>query len=106
MSFALSAQETRLDDGHILRARLQKADGEWVDAEINLNDVIGNDDGSFEWDGVNFSESANNITFAIEGDDAVPVLRATLTNREGDGVNADINLGERIQNIDGAFELV
>jgi hypothetical protein len=122
MSFALSAEETRLDDGHMLRARLQKADGEWVDAELDLNTVIGNDDGmwtdrsapskpyaynrlkgSFRWNGVNFSESADDITFSIEGGDAVPVLRATLTNMEGNGVDANINLGERIQNIDGAF---
>lgn len=45
MSFALSAQETRVDDGHILRARLQREDGEWVDAEIDLNDFVGNNEG-------------------------------------------------------------
>lgn len=45
MSFHASAQDIRVDDGHILRARLQKADGETADAEINLNDFIGNDNG-------------------------------------------------------------
>ena len=45
MSFALSAQETRVDDGHILRASLQAADGSWVDAELDLDNIIGNDDG-------------------------------------------------------------
>ncbi|KAH6632867.1 Cyanovirin-N [Chaetomium tenue] len=104
MSFALSAQETRVEDGHMLRARLQKSDGEWVDAEINLNDFIGNNDGFFEWGGVNFSQSAQDIDFSVEGDDAVPVLRATLTNMEGEGIQGDINLGERIQNIDGGFQ--
>lgn len=59
--------------------------------------------GSFQWDGVNFSESAKDISFSFEGGDAVPILRATLTNREGGDVNADINLGERIQNINGTF---
>ncbi|EAQ87096.1 hypothetical protein CHGG_03715 [Chaetomium globosum CBS 148.51] len=104
MSFAQSAQDTRVDDGHILRARLQKADGEWVDAEINLNDFIGNNDGCFEWGGVNFSESAQDIHFSVEGTDAAPVLRAILLNMEGEGVERDINLGERIGNNDGSFE--
>lgn len=52
---------------------------------------------------MNFSHSAEEITFSIEGDDAVPVLRANLATSEGNTSSADINLGERIQNIDGAF---
>jgi hypothetical protein len=47
MSFHYSAQDIRVDDGHILRARLQQADGEWNDSEIDLNDFIGNDNGEF-----------------------------------------------------------
>lgn len=53
---------------------------------------------------MNFSESAQEIHFSVEGDDAVPVLRATLTNMEGQGIQRDINLGERIQNNNGSFE--
>jgi hypothetical protein len=45
MGFHYSAEDIRIDDGHILRARLQKADGEWNDAEIDLNNHIGNDNG-------------------------------------------------------------
>lgn len=60
--------------------------------------------GSFEWGGVNFSHSAQDISFSVEGDDAVPILRATLTNMADEGIARDINLGERIQNIDGNFQ--
>jgi hypothetical protein len=45
MSFHYSAEDIRVEDNHILRARLQRADGEWQDAEINLNDFLGNDNG-------------------------------------------------------------
>lgn len=45
MTFASSAEDIRVDDGHILRARLRNVDGDLVDAEINLDDFIGNDNG-------------------------------------------------------------
>ena len=44
MSFHLSGCDFVLD-GATLRAKLRNVDGEEVDAEINLNDFIGNDDG-------------------------------------------------------------
>jgi hypothetical protein len=47
MSFHFSAEDIRIDDGHILRARLQKADGEWNDAEIDLDNHVGNVDGKY-----------------------------------------------------------
>ncbi|KAK4132230.1 CVNH domain-containing protein, partial [Trichocladium antarcticum] len=103
MSFHASAQDIRVDDGHILRARLQNTNGEEVDAEIDLNQCIGNNDGTFEWDGEGFAGSAENINFSLEGDDSVPILRASLRNVEGDLVDADINLSERIGNNDGNF---
>lgn len=45
MSFFDTARDIRLEDNHMLRATLQRVDGEWVQAEINLNDHIGNDNG-------------------------------------------------------------
>ena len=47
MTFHYSAEDIRVDDGHILRARLQRADGEWQDAEIDLDQFIGNVDGMY-----------------------------------------------------------
>lgn len=39
----------------------------------------------------------------MEGDEEVPVLRATLTNGDGEECPADVNLAERIHNNDGSF---
>ena len=59
--------------------------------------------GQFYWDGANFSGSAEDVEFTIEGDGSVPVLRATLTDQEGNGQRRDVNLSERISNNDGNF---
>lgn len=47
-----------------------------------------------------FSESAEDIRFHLEGD-AEPILRARLQNFDGEYQDADINLTERIMNRDG-----
>ncbi|KAM5363915.1 hypothetical protein ACJZ2D_011767 [Fusarium nematophilum] len=104
MGFHETAQDITLEDGHILKAQLQNEDGEYVDAEIDLNSFIGNSDGSFEWGGENFADSAEDISFDLEGDDSTPILRATLGNLEGEGVESDINLSEHIQNENGEFQ--
>ncbi|KAL2270631.1 hypothetical protein VTJ83DRAFT_2 [Remersonia thermophila] len=101
--FHASAADIRVDDGHILRGVLTNVDGEGVEAEFDLNTVIGNNNGSFEWGGADFAYSAEEITFSIEGADSVPVLRALLRNVDGELVGADINLAERIGNINGEF---
>jgi hypothetical protein len=123
MSFHASAYDIRVDDGHILRATLLNGEGEAVEAEFDLNTAIGNNDGTkisflfglldpstyhyspgvFEWGGENFSDSAENISFDLEGDDQVPVLRAALRKVDGGLVWRDINLGERISNENGGF---
>ncbi|GAQ11556.1 cyanovirin-N homolog [Aspergillus lentulus] len=103
MSFHLSAVDIRIEDGHVLVARLRRADGELQDASIDLDNCLGNDNGRFQWDGVGFSHSAEDVHFAIEGDGEVPVLRARLANADGEFQSADVNLSERIENIDGQF---
>ncbi len=120
MDFHVSAQDIRVDDGHILRARLSNSGGDEVDAEIDLNQLIGNNNGmlalpsslsetithhqkgSFEWGGENFSHSAEDITFAVEGSGA-PILRAGLRNLDGNLEYRDINLAERVGNNGGSF---
>ncbi|KAL0933835.1 cyanovirin-n family protein [Colletotrichum truncatum] len=102
MSFHGSAQDIRVDDGHILKANLANVDGEWQEAEVNLNDFLGNNNGSFEWGGSGFADSAEDIHFSLEGDN-VPILRARLFNVDGEAVDADVNLAERIGNDNGNF---
>ena len=121
MSFHYSAEDIRVEDNHILKARLQRADGEWQDSEIDLNNFLGNDNGQsrtatipassianvlqghFFWEGSGFSGSAENVHFTIEGDGSVPVLRATLFEQNGNGETRDVNLSERVSNNDGHF---
>lgn len=50
MSFHLSAEDIRIEDNHILKARLRNENGDWVDAEIDLNQHLGNQDGEFTSD--------------------------------------------------------
>jgi len=60
--------------------------------------------GYFQWGGADFSRTAENVEFRIEGGDAVPVLHATLRCSDGSTRVADINLAERIENINGGFQ--
>ncbi|KAI8279518.1 Cyanovirin-N-like protein [Colletotrichum sp. SAR11_240] len=103
MSFHVSAENIRLDDGHILRAALRTVDGELNETEIDLNNCLGNNDGDFEWNGNGFANSAQDIRFSIEGGDSVPILRARLFKESGEPNDADCNLSERIGNENGNF---
>ncbi|RYO96118.1 hypothetical protein DL763_003408 [Monosporascus cannonballus] len=106
MSFHISAEDIAVHDGHILRARLRNEGGELVDAEIDLDEFIGNDNGRFDWSGKEFSHTAEDISFSIEGGDSVPVLRARLRDVNGEFHNADVNLSERIGNQNGSFVFI
>jgi hypothetical protein len=46
--FSQSARDVRLD-GSVLRARLATSQVEWLDASLELNDWIGNNDGRLHW---------------------------------------------------------
>lgn len=47
MSFHKSGHDIELEDGHILKAVLRDADEEEIEAELDLNYYIGNNDGKF-----------------------------------------------------------
>jgi hypothetical protein len=51
MSFHSSASDISVDENGILRAKLSNSSGEAVDAEFDLNTVLGNDNGHFQWGG-------------------------------------------------------
>ncbi|KAJ5907166.1 uncharacterized protein N7473_004082 [Penicillium subrubescens] len=109
MSFHASATSIELEDGHILKATLRNEEGDEVESELDLNDIIGNNNGSFEWGGENFQDSADEIEFTREErdeDEPIPVLRASLGNLDGENVPADINLAERITNENGHLKFV
>ncbi|OQE35390.1 hypothetical protein PENCOP_c013G07719 [Penicillium coprophilum] len=101
MSFHASASNIELEDGHILKAVLRNEDGDEEESTLDLNDHIGNDNGQFQWEGGDFQSSADDISLELEGDDDLPILRATLNDVDGEGQPADINLSERIGNDNG-----
>ncbi|KAK7417440.1 hypothetical protein QQX98_004560 [Neonectria punicea] len=103
-NFHLSAQDISLEDGHVLHAQVTNEDGDYVDSQLDLNYYIGNDNGSFQWG--DFADSAQDISFELEGDDNVPILRATLGNLDGEGVTCDLNLSECIGNDNGVLVYV
>ncbi|KAL8287916.1 hypothetical protein RB597_000148 [Gaeumannomyces tritici] len=106
MSFHGSATSIRVEDRSTLKAMLSNPDGEEIHCEMDLNSCIGNNNGCFEWGGENFAYTAHPdepITFNLEGDDQVPVLRACLQDNEGNYHWRDINLAERIGNNGGEF---
>ncbi|PWY86894.1 Cyanovirin-N [Aspergillus heteromorphus CBS 117.55] len=104
MSFFRTANDIRVDDGHILVANVQRENGEFDESTFDLNECLGNNEGRFQWGGSNFSESAQDIQFHIEGGDNVPVLRARLANSEDQFSDADVNLAEHITNNNGVLE--
>lgn len=121
MSFHLTSSDLRVEshDGRsYLVGRATRADGSHNDVRLNLDEILGNDNGQypplepqlpspnfktghFRWDGENFTGSARNVSFSIEGGGAVPVLRAELQNAEGHFQGADVNLSERVENVNG-----
>lgn len=47
MAFHLSAQDLRVEDKHYLVGQLQNSDGHLVDASINLDEFLGNNNGLY-----------------------------------------------------------
>ncbi|KAL7271238.1 hypothetical protein RUND412_006006 [Rhizina undulata] len=104
MSFHLTSSNIRVENegGRThLRADAEAEDGSKRQADVDLDRVLGNNDGHFQWNGENFTESAKDVKFSIEGGGAVPVLRAQLRTANGEWREADVNLAERIDNVNG-----
>ena len=106
MSFHHSADipSLRLENGRNLVGRLRNNGGSFQDASFNLDSCLSNNQGHFQWNGEGFSRTASEIRFAMEGGGNVPVLRAQLRTMSGAWLSADVNLGERIKNVDGQFK--
>nr|2KJL_A Chain A, Cyanovirin-N homolog [unidentified]3HNU_X Chain X, Cyanovirin-N-like protein [synthetic construct]3HNX_A Chain A, Cyanovirin-N-like protein [synthetic construct]3HP8_A Chain A, Cyanovirin-N-like protein [synthetic construct]3HP8_B Chain B, Cyanovirin-N-like protein [synthetic construct] len=102
MSYADSSRNAVLTNGgRTLRAECRNADGNWVTSELDLDTIIGNNDGHFQWGGQNFTETAEDIRFhPKEGAAEQPILRARLRDCNGEFHDRDVNLN-RIQNVNG-----
>lgn len=47
MAFHLSSQDLHIDENRYLIGQLQNSDGEYIDASIDLDQFLGNNDGLF-----------------------------------------------------------
>ncbi|KAJ3530943.1 hypothetical protein NM208_g9097 [Fusarium decemcellulare] len=101
-NFHESSENIQLEDGHILHAECGDGEGGTNESTLDLDYYIGNNNGSFEWGGENFSGSASGIFLEINPD-GYPILRASLNPIDGDPVDADVNLAERIGNNGGTL---
>ncbi|KAJ4163154.1 hypothetical protein NW754_014577 [Fusarium falciforme] len=97
-SFMNSCRRLRLDSGAILQADLQRNDGTWRDAAIDLSMVLGNMEGRLTWSKKGFSQSARGIR--LEGS----VVFAELHKSNGEWAPDSFDLQNRIVNNDGAFQ--
>ena len=95
MSFSASSKDIHLE-GATLFADCAKADGEeFSSSRLDLDNMIGNIDGNFQWGESSFSQSAQNIR--LEGS----TLYAELQTPSGNWQDASVNLDEHIGNMDG-----
>ncbi|KNG84321.1 hypothetical protein ANOM_008318, partial [Aspergillus nomiae NRRL 13137] len=100
------------DDPCILRGELQNDDGEWIPAEINLNEVFSAYDSSarLEWGGKDFSLIAVQVilnlrVIPIDGKlEERPMLDVILEDEQQGEVEACVDLSEGIINNNGQFE--
>ncbi|KAI9927209.1 hypothetical protein ASPWEDRAFT_143976 [Aspergillus wentii DTO 134E9] len=108
MGFAETSRNIRIEQQNgstWLYAESETRSGEWVDSSINLDEVIGNDDGWFSRDTNNFTASAQDIH--LEERDDGPWLVAELPTRDqGSRGSQGINLNLHIDNINGELEWI
>ncbi|KAF9177428.1 hypothetical protein BGZ51_008769 [Haplosporangium sp. Z 767] len=101
-TFMHSSRNVRLDSdaSNVLRADLQRNNGSWRDASIDLNMFLGNIDGKFTWERKDFQGSAREIKLKES------VLSAELCKIDGSWVSDSFDLRDVIMNNDGVFQAV
>jgi hypothetical protein len=102
-NFSASAQQISLDGDYDLIARCRAIDGNEKLSALNLNKVLGNDNGRFVWteDGGNFGASARNVRLLENG----RVLEAELKDVNGGWHWSRVWLDERVGNNNGDLVL-
>lgn len=85
-------------EGATLKAELQRNDGSWREASIELDMVLGNIEGKFQWGQKQFSSSARNIRLNNT------LVEAELRLSNGTWSTDSCDLSQRLMNNDGAFQ--
>lgn len=98
-NFSNTCMDIHLDGSH-LQAKCKSQRGDYGDTStLKLNDYIGSTNGALVWNSSNFKEHCQNWGFhQASYNDAL--LIAYCKNNAGEYVHTQINLNERISNID------
>ncbi|KAI0890991.1 Cyanovirin-N [Annulohypoxylon nitens] len=100
MAFSLTSKQVELR-GSWLAAVLQKDDGSWTFSKLNLNEHVGNNDGSFDVTIDKWYNTAEHWSCHLQGTS----LLAQLKTREGAWApEMSINLDLFVRNKDGSLE--
>jgi hypothetical protein len=96
--FSQTCKEIHLDGSH-LQAKCKAETGAYGDTStLKLSDYIGSTNGALVWNSSNFKEACQNWAFQQTSyNDAL--LLASCKNNTGEYVHTQINLNERISNI-------
>ncbi|KAH8800729.1 Cyanovirin-N, partial [Xylogone sp. PMI_703] len=98
MYFSRTTRNIRVSvegDCTILYAMAQTRKGEWLDASLNLDRVIGNDDGWFSRNTNGFTKTAKNIKLESRHNGSwltANLTRCNKTYKELQGINLDLHI--------------
>jgi len=97
----LKCKDLALIDDHTLTAQCQACFcDDYTESTLDLNTVLGNIDGMFQWDSQNYAFTASSVS--LDGN----VLKAELKKIDRSFVPASIDLAERIKNVGGKLTYV
>ncbi|XP_028416695.1 uncharacterized protein LOC114540885 [Dendronephthya gigantea] len=96
MAFSKSSRNIKIHDS-VLSADCQDLQGFYQPSTLNLNDYIANEDGSMVWrKGGNFWASSRNSSLTDPA-----ILHAECRRIDGSYASSQIDLDQKIANIDG-----
>jgi hypothetical protein len=95
-NFSKTSRNIRLDYT-VLHAECQRINGDFVNASIDLNAIISNQDGLLKFGGSKFAFTCRNIGFNNN------ILSAICRRIDGSEVPASIDLNDRLTNRDGVL---
>ncbi|KAL0640432.1 hypothetical protein Q9L58_000401 [Maublancomyces gigas] len=99
--FHVTSHYISVNDQCLLSAVCARRDGRtWSPTTIELNTVLGNDDGAFSWDSNGFGAEAKEIRLIDRH-----ILSARLKRNDGSWTEkpVTVDLAERIENLDGTL---
>jgi hypothetical protein len=97
-----------LEGNSLVRMQCQQRNGHWLDANVDLDQFLGNNNGVFDGSGTNFSHSARNVALQEvyhQGVGVGLVLHAELQDASGTNTwnLVSIDLSTVLENTDGVI---